>query len=50
MQTGATYARRQVLRMIACGVAVFAAWAKAFAVDKFGAKPVRAAGAIFGGK
>jgi hypothetical protein len=34
MQTGAAYARRQVLRMIASGVAVFAAWAKAFAVDK----------------
>ena len=34
MQTGAAFARRQVLRMISSGVAVFAAWAKAFAVDK----------------
>lgn len=34
MQTGAAHARRQVLRMIASGVTVFAAWARAFAVDK----------------
>lgn len=33
MQTGAAHARRQILRMIASGVAVFAS-AKAFAVDK----------------
>ena len=34
MERGAAYARRQVLRMISSGVAVFAAWARAFAVDK----------------
>jgi hypothetical protein len=34
MQTGAAHARRQVLRMIASGVVVFVAWARAFAVDK----------------
>jgi hypothetical protein len=34
VQTGAAYARRQLLRMIASGAAVFPAWAKAFAVDK----------------
>jgi len=34
MQTGAAYARRQVLRVIASAAAVCAAWAKAFAIDK----------------
>ncbi len=34
MQTVAAHARRQVLRMIASGVAAFATWARAFAVDK----------------
>jgi hypothetical protein len=34
MQRDRAYARRQVFRMIASGVAVFAAWARAFAVDK----------------
>ena len=33
-QTGAAHARRQILRMVASGAALFAAWARALAVDK----------------